>query len=70
MNREIFWTTKFKKDYKPAIMKLPSAKPVAIGGMTKEQIDIELQKGMDDIAAGRVVSADEVEAEMRRLYGI
>ena len=39
-------------------------------GMTKEQIDMELQKGMDDIAAGRVVSADEVDAEMRRLYGI
>ena len=38
--------------------------------MTKEQIDMELQKGMDDIAAGRVVSADEVDAEMRRLYGI
>lgn len=54
----------------PFDMKLPTAKPVAIGGMTKEQIDMELQKGMDDIAAGRVVSADEVEAEMRRLYGI
>lgn len=54
----------------PFEMKLPSSKPVAIGGMTKEQIDDELQKGMDDIAAGRIVSADEVEAEMRRLYGI
>ena len=42
----------------------------AIGGMTKEQIDMELQKGMDDIAAGRVVFADEFEAELRRLYGI
>lgn len=54
----------------PFDMKLPVSKPVAIGGMTKEQIDIELQKGMDDIVAGRVISADEVEAEMRRLYGI
>ena len=54
----------------PFDMRLPAAKPVAIGGMTKEQIDMELQKGMDDIAAGRVVSADEVDAEMRRLYGI
>ena len=48
----------------------PKIEPVAIGGMTKEQIDDELQKGMDDVAAGRIVSADEVEAEMRRLYGI
>ena len=43
----------------PFEMKLPATKPVAIGDMTKEQIDMELQKGMDDIAAGRVVSADE-----------
>lgn len=54
----------------PFEMKLPTAKPTAISGMTKEQIDMALQVGMDDIAAGRVVSADEVEAEMRRLYGI
>lgn len=54
----------------PLDLKLPSGKPVAIGGMTKEQIDAELQKGMDDIMAGRVVSADEVDAEMRRMYGI
>ena len=54
----------------PFDMKLPTAKPVAISGMTKEQIDSEIKKGMDDIAAGRVVSADEVEAEMRRLYDI
>lgn len=54
----------------PLELKLPSRKPVAIGGMTREQIDAELQKGMDDILAGRVVSAEEVDAEMRRLYGI
>lgn len=36
---------------------------------TKEQFDAELQKGMNDIAAGHVLSADLVEAEMRGLYG-
>ena len=54
----------------PFEMKLPSAKPVAIGELTKEQFDAELQLGMDDIAAGRVISADDVDAEMRRLYGV
>ena len=54
----------------PFEMKLPSAAPVAIGSLTKEQFDMELQKGMDDIAAGRVISADAVEAEMRSLYGV
>ena len=45
-------------------------KPVAIGSLTKEQLDAELQKGMDDIAAGRVIPAEQVEAEMRKLYGV
>lgn len=36
--------------------------------MTKEQIDMELQKGIDDISAGRVVSADVLEAEIRSKY--
>jgi len=53
----------------PFEMKLPSARPVVIGDLTKEQFDAEMQLGMDDIQAGRVVSADDVEAEMRRLYG-
>lgn len=54
----------------PFEMKLPASAPVAIGAMTKEQFDIELQKGMDDIAMGRVVPADVVEAEMRSLYSV
>ena len=54
----------------PFDMKLPTNVPVAIGGLTKEQFDMELQKGMDDIAAGRVIPSDEVESEMRSLYGV
>ena len=54
----------------PFDMKIPASIPVAIGSMTKEQVDMELQKGMDDIAAGRVISADAVEAEMRSLHGV
>lgn len=51
----------------PFEMKLPAVMPVAISGLTKEQFDAEMQMGMDDIAAGRVIAADDVEAEMRRL---
>ena len=54
----------------PFEMKLPSSTPLSISSMTKEQFDMEMQKGMDDIAAGRVVSIDAVEDEMRKLYGI
>lgn len=53
----------------PFDMKLPVSNPVVIGDLTKEQFDAEMQLGMDDINAGRVISADDVEAEMRRLYG-
>ena len=54
----------------PFDMKIPVSVPVAINSMTKEQFDLELQKGMDDIAAGRVISADAVEAEMKSLYSV
>ena len=54
----------------PFDMKLPPHVPVAAGGLTKEQFDAELQKGMDDIAAGRVIPAEAVEEEMRRMYNL
>ena len=54
----------------PFEMKLPATAPVAIGTLTKEQLDAEIQKGIDDIEAGCVVDAASVEAEMRRLYGV
>ncbi len=54
----------------PFDMKLPASAPVAAGSLTQEQFNRELQKGLDDITAGRVVSADVVEAEMRSLYGV
>jgi len=47
----------------PFEMKLFSARPLVIGAMTREQFNAEMQAGMDDIQAGRVVSADEVEAD-------
>ncbi len=52
----------------PFDMKIPASVPVTIGSMTKEQFNMEMQKGMDDIADGRVISADTVEAEMRKIY--
>lgn len=54
----------------PFEMKLPAYEElVAYGSLTKEQFDAEIEKGMD-IKAGRVYSADEVEAEMKREFGI
>lgn len=44
--------------------------PLAYGSLTKEQFNAEIGKGMEDIREGRVDSADAVEEEMRRDYGI
>jgi len=30
---------------------------------------VEIEKGMEDIKAGRIYSADEVEAEIKREFG-
>lgn len=45
-------------------------KPVAIDSLTKEELDAELEMGMDDIRSGRVYTEDKVFEEMHRLYGI
>lgn len=55
----------------PFEMKLPSfEEPVAFRSLTKEQFNTEINKGMEDLRAGRVYSADDVEAEMKQEFGI
>ena len=54
----------------PFELKLPSSKPLAVGAMTREQLDAELQKGVDSIKAGKVYSADEVDAALAKEFGI
>lgn len=54
----------------PFELKLPSPKPFAVGAMTREEIDAELQKGVDSIKAGNVYSADEVDAALTKEFGI
>lgn len=54
----------------PFDMTLPVSSPLSAGSLTKEQLDAELQKGIDDIERGRVYSLGEVEADMKQRYGI
>lgn len=44
--------------------------PIAYQALTKEQFNAEIEKGMEDIKAGKVYSADEIEAEMKREFGL
>lgn len=54
----------------PFEMKLPRTEPLAYGSLTKERFDKEIEKGMADVKAGRVYSADAIEAEMKRDFGL
>ena len=54
----------------PFEMKLPKTEPLVYGSLTKEQFDREMEKGMSDVKAGRVYSADAIEAEMKRDFDI
>lgn len=51
-------------------LKLPSSEPLAVGAMTKKQLDKELQKGVDSINTGNVYSADEVDTILAKEFGI
>ena len=53
----------------PLDLRLPSRKPTAIGGMSREEVDAELMKGMDSLKSGRAYTADEVDAELKREFG-
>ena len=54
----------------PLDLRLPSRKPTAIGGMSREEVDAELMKGMDSLKSGKAYTADEVDAELTREFGI
>ncbi|MCL1941521.1 MAG: type II toxin-antitoxin system RelB/DinJ family antitoxin [Synergistaceae bacterium] len=54
----------------PFNMKLPRGnhQPLSFGALTDEQFDAEINKGLADLAAGKVVSADSVAGGMSRDY--
>jgi len=52
----------------PFDVKIPVARPLDASKLTEEQLDAELQKGLDDITAGRTKPAKEAFAEIRRDY--
>ena|GEM_PF-3575743 len=49
----------------PAV-NLPLAKPVAMGALSEEELNAEIEKGYADFLAGRVVSAESVAENVRR----
>ena len=54
----------------PFDLRLPSKKPVAVGTLTKDELDAQLAKGMESLKSGKTYTADEVDAELHKRYGI
>ena len=54
----------------PFEIKLPKSHPISYSSLTQEQFDAEISMGVADVQAGRFYSADSVEAEMKRDFGI
>lgn len=54
----------------PLDLHLPANKPVAIGEMSRAELDSELRKGVESLKSGKVYTADEVDARLAREFGI
>ena len=54
----------------PFDMKLPQNMPVSLEALTEAEINAEIEKGLNDIAAGKVSSVDDVSQRMRQDFGI
>ena len=67
---QMFYSQIILKKGIPFELRLPSRKPTAIGGMTREQLDAELMKGIESMKSGKTYTADEVDTELKREFGI
>lgn len=54
----------------PFEMKLPAEKPVDMSALTQEELNTVLQKGYDDVLAGRTKPANQVFDAIRRNHGV
>ena len=67
---DIFYRQIILKRGLPFDVKIPIEKPVAMGVLSEEELNDELEKGYADMLTGRVRPADQVFADIRRDYGI
>ena len=54
----------------PFDLKLPQARPTAIGGMSREELDAELAAGIASLKSGKTLSIDEFDVELDKEFGI
>lgn len=54
----------------PLDLHLPPTNPTAIGGMSREELDAELRKGAESLKSAKTYTADQVDAELAKEFGI
>ncbi len=54
----------------PFELRLPVKMPTAIGGMSRDELNAELAKGIESFNRGQVLTADEFDAELARDFSI
>ena len=54
----------------PFELKLAEGRPLFVDELSKEELDKEIAKGINDIETGNVYSAEQVSDEMKRLYDL
>lgn len=54
----------------PFDVSLPEKRPLAVNTLSEETLDTELEKGYQDMPAGRVKPANQVFADIRKDYGL
>ncbi|MCD8014800.1 MAG: type II toxin-antitoxin system RelB/DinJ family antitoxin [Lachnospiraceae bacterium] len=67
---QMFYSQIVLKNGMPFDLRLPTSKPLSVGAMSREQLNAELQKGIDSINAGNIYSADEVDDILAKEFGI
>lgn len=54
----------------PFELRLPTKAPLAVGAMSRAELDSELQKGIDSLRSGKSISTDDVDHALARNFGI
>lgn len=52
----------------PFKLRIPTNKPLSIANLSKEELDLEIQKGIDSLNSGKVCTEKEVDEYLKKLW--
>ncbi len=54
----------------PLDLRLPAAKPTALGALSRDELDAALMKGLESLKSGKTYTPDEVDTALASEFGI